>query len=185
MNDFDIDDPDLKSYVGHLEVEVERLRKREEEALNGEAATEYRARQAGAEIEKLEQERDVFKVENERLRQQGIFATSQQYITKTDAEIERLRAVEKAYNEAIDDDAALRAEVERLREIRDLLVQSVVRATGADEDAVREAPLTCAIRHAEEVERLRAKVEATERFLDFGSRMTVAELRAALAEEKA
>jgi hypothetical protein len=54
-------------------------------------------------------------------------------------------------------DAALdriEAEVERLRAIRDLLVQSVVRATGADEDAVREAPLTCAIRHAEEVERL-------------------------------
>lgn len=49
------------------------------------------------------------------------------------------------------------AENERYGRIRDLLVKAVVRATGAEEDAVREAPLTCAIRHADEVERLRAE----------------------------
>jgi predicted nucleic acid-binding Zn-ribbon protein len=71
----------------------------------------------------------------------------------------------------------LRAEVERLREIRDLLVQSVVRATGADEDAVREAPLTCAIRHAEEVERLRdALTSANDDYAD--SKAEVERLRA-------
>jgi hypothetical protein len=39
--------------INRLQAENERLRAREEEALNGEAAAEYRARQAEVEVERL------------------------------------------------------------------------------------------------------------------------------------
>ncbi len=45
--------------------------------------------------------------------------------------------------------AELRAENERLTAIRELLIKSVIKATGRAEADVREMPLTCAKRHVE------------------------------------
>lgn len=47
-------------------------------------------------------------------------------------------------------------EVEQLRRIRELCIKALVRATGYSRDAIEDAPLTCAIKHADEVERLRS-----------------------------
>jgi chromosome segregation ATPase len=71
------------------------------------------------------------------------------------AEVKRLRADRASYSQRYE---VLVAEVGQLRGIRELLVKSLVRATNEDEDAVREAPTSVAVRHENEVKRLRAEL---------------------------
>jgi chromosome segregation ATPase len=72
------------------------------------------------------------------------------------AEVKRLRADRASYSQRYE---VLVAEVGQLRGIRELLVKSLVRATNEDEDAVREAPTSVAVRHETEVKRLRGMEE--------------------------
>lgn len=55
-------------------------------------------------------------------------------------------------------------ELAQLRRIRELCIKALVRATGYSRDTIEDAPLTSAIRHAEEVERLRARVSSESTF---------------------
>lgn len=58
---------------------------------------------------------------------------------------------------------SLESEIGELKDIRDLLVTALVRATGMREWTVRTGPLDAAIKHAEEVRSLR---EALQRIAD-------------------
>lgn len=58
-----------------------------------------------------------------------------------------------------------RSEVEQWKRIRALLIRSLVRATGETEEAVSDAPLTCAVRAAEKLDGYRTHIEAASKLL--------------------
>jgi chromosome segregation ATPase len=86
--------------AGKAEAEVERLTAREQVLFRdlGWAQQEVERLQKGSDYNyRAWQEQ---KAEVERLKQQGISATSQQYITETDREVERLRAALRVWEKA-------------------------------------------------------------------------------------
>lgn len=78
--------------------------------------------------------------------------------------------------------ARLRHEVERFANIRDLLVMSLARATGTDEESIRCRPLDIAIKHSAEVARLREKINEVVKNLERDHELTFGFVNQTIAE---
>ena len=78
----------------------------------------------------------------------------------------------------IEQRAKLRAEVEQFKHIRDLLVKSLIIATGDKEINVLEGPMTCAQKARTEVERLNKEVRDTNALFVENQRNRIAEIDA-------
>ncbi len=73
--------------------------------------------------------------------------------------LRRLEELAVKYRESQARLHAAEEEREELRTIRELCIKALVKATGADEDSIREAPLTNAIKSRAELDRLREALE--------------------------